>query len=44
MGATEGKRVISQMPGMSAVFVEQGASGLVITTAGKLEGLSRLSH
>jgi thiamine biosynthesis lipoprotein ApbE len=44
MGATEGKRVISRMPGMSAVFVEQGADGLVITTAGKLAGLTRLSH
>jgi thiamine biosynthesis lipoprotein len=44
MGATEGKRVISQMPGMSAVFVEQGGNGLVITTAGKLAGLTRLSR
>lgn len=44
MGATEGKRLISQMPDVSAVFVEQGASGLVISTAGKLTGLTRLSR
>ena len=44
MGATEGKRVISRMPGVSAVFVEQGANGLAITTAGKLARLTRLSH
>jgi FAD:protein FMN transferase len=44
MGAAEGKRVISQMPGASAVFVEQGENGLVISTAGKLTGLTRVSH
>jgi thiamine biosynthesis lipoprotein len=44
MGATEGKRLISQMPDVSAVFVEQGENGLAISTAGKLTGLSRLSH
>ena len=44
MGATDGKRLISQMPDVSAVFVEQGDSGLVISTAGKLTGLTRLSH
>jgi FAD:protein FMN transferase len=44
MGATEGRRLIAQMPDVSAVFVEQGDSGLVISTAGKLTGLTRLSH
>ncbi len=44
MGATEGKRLIARMPGVSAVFVEQGAGGLAITTAGKLAGLNRLSR
>jgi len=44
MGATEGKRVISRMPGVSAVFVEEGASGLSITTAGKLGRLTRVSR
>jgi thiamine biosynthesis lipoprotein len=44
MGATEGKRLISRMPGVSAVFVEQGAGGLAITTAGKVARLSRLSQ
>ena len=44
MGVTEGKRLIAQMPDVSAVFVEQGDSGLVISTAGKLTGLTRLSH
>jgi hypothetical protein len=32
------------MPDVSAVFVEQGENGLAISTAGKLTGLSRLSH
>jgi thiamine biosynthesis lipoprotein len=44
MGATEGQRLIAQMPDVSAVFVEQGDTGLVISTAGKLAGLTRLSH
>ena len=44
MGATEGKRMIARMPGVSAMFVEQGADGLVITTAGKVASLTRLSH
>ena len=44
MGATDGKRLIAQMPDVSAVFVEQGDRGLVISTAGKLTGLTRLSH
>jgi FAD:protein FMN transferase len=45
LGRTEGKRVISRMPGVSAVFVEQGTDGRVtISTAGKLTGLTRLSH
>jgi len=44
MGATEGKRLISRMPDISAVFVEQGSSGLTITTAGNLARLSRLAH
>ena len=44
MGATDGKRLIAQMPDVSAVFVEHGDSGLVISTAGKLTGLTRLSH
>jgi thiamine biosynthesis lipoprotein len=44
MGATEGKRVISRMPGVGAVFVEERASGLSITTAGKLGRLTRVSR
>lgn len=44
MGAADGKRLVSQMPSVSAVFVEQGDTGLVISTAGKLTGLTRLSH
>lgn len=44
MGAAEGKRLISRMADVSAVFVEQGENGLVISTAGKLTGLTRLSH
>jgi thiamine biosynthesis lipoprotein len=44
MGATEGKRMIGRMPGVSAIFVEQGADGLVITTVGKVASLTRLSH
>jgi thiamine biosynthesis lipoprotein len=44
MGATEGTRLISRMPDVSAVFVEQSAGGLAITTAGKLPCLTRLSH
>jgi FAD:protein FMN transferase len=44
MGAAEGKRLIARMPDVSAVFVERGDSGLVISTAGKLTGLTRLSH
>ena len=43
LGAEEGKRVLSRMPGVSAVFVEQGTNGFVISTAGKLTGLTRLS-
>ena len=45
LGTIEGTRVISHMPNVSAVFVEQGADdGVVITTAGKFAGLTRLSH
>jgi len=44
MGASEGKRVISRMPNVSAVFVEQGPKDVVISTAGKVTGLTRLSH
>jgi thiamine biosynthesis lipoprotein ApbE len=44
MGATEGKRMIARMPGVSAIFVEQGTDDLVITTVGKVAGLTRLSH
>jgi len=44
LGATEGKRVIAHIPGASAVFVEQGPNGPLISTAGKLAGLTRLSH
>jgi FAD:protein FMN transferase len=44
LGATEGKRVVARMPDTSAVFVEQGERGLVISTAGKLTGLTRLTH
>jgi thiamine biosynthesis lipoprotein len=43
MGATEGTRVVSQMPGVGAVFLEQGADGLVVKTAGEVGRLSRLS-
>jgi thiamine biosynthesis lipoprotein len=44
MGAAEGKRAISRLPDVAAVFVEQGANGIVISTAGKVTGLTRLSH
>jgi len=44
MGAAQGKRVINGMPGVGAVFVEQRANGLVITTAGKLPRLTRLTR
>ena len=45
LGSTEGKRAISRMADVSAVFVEQLDDGrLAITTAGKLTGLTRLSH
>src|SRR5262245_36327158 len=44
MVASEGKRVISRMPNVSAVFVEQGPKDVVISTAGKVTGLTRLSH
>jgi len=44
LGAAEGKRVISRMPDVGAVFVEQGPRDLVISTAGKVTGLTRLSH
>ena len=45
-GAAQGKRLISGMPGVSAVFMEQGANAndLAITTAGKPPRLTRLSH
>ena len=46
MGATDGKRLISRMRGVSAVFIEQRTNGLTITTAGtlRLTHLSRVSH
>jgi thiamine biosynthesis lipoprotein len=44
MGAAEGKRVAARTPGVGAVFVEQGANGLVFTTAGTLAHVTRLSH
>jgi thiamine biosynthesis lipoprotein len=44
LGTAQGKRVISRMPDVSAVFVEQSANGVAITTAGRLSGLTRLSH
>ena len=44
MGAAQGKRVISGMPGVSAVFLEQRRDGVAITTAGNVGRLTRLSH
>ena len=44
MGAAQGTRVISGMPGVSAVFVERRTDGLAITTAGKPVRVTRLSH
>jgi FAD:protein FMN transferase len=44
MGAAQGTRVISGMPGVSAVFVERRTDGLAITTAGKPVLVTRLSH
>jgi thiamine biosynthesis lipoprotein len=44
MGAAEGKRAISRLPDVGAVFVEQGPNDIVISTAGKVTGLTRLSH
>jgi thiamine biosynthesis lipoprotein len=45
LGTTQGKRVMSRMPAVSAVFVEQNAGGgVAITTAGTVAGLTRLSH
>jgi thiamine biosynthesis lipoprotein len=44
MGAAEGKRLISRLPDVAAVFVEQGANDIVISTAGKVIGLTRMSH
>jgi len=44
MGAAQGKRVISAMPGVSAVFVEQRQDAVAITTAGKPVRLTRLAH
>ena len=44
MGATEGKRLISRLQDVGAVFVEQGADGISITTAGRIEAMTRLAH
>jgi FAD:protein FMN transferase len=44
LGTEKGKRLLSRMPDVSAVFVEQGTNDIVISTAGKLTGLTRLSH
>jgi thiamine biosynthesis lipoprotein len=44
MGTAEGKRVAERTRGVGAVFVEQGSSGLVFTTAGTLADVTRLSH
>ena len=44
MGAAQGKRLVNGMPDVGAVFVEQSANGLVMTTAGKFPRLTRLSQ
>jgi FAD:protein FMN transferase len=44
MGAAQGKRLVNGMPDVGAVFVEQRANGLVMTTAGKFPRLTRLSQ
>jgi FAD:protein FMN transferase len=44
MGSAQGKRVIAQMQDVSAVFVEERADGIAITTIGKPVRLTRLSH
>jgi FAD:protein FMN transferase len=44
MGLEQGKRVINGMPGVGAVFVEQSAKGLVVTSVGKLPRLTRISQ
>ena len=44
MGAAEGTRVISRMPDVGAVFVEQDGGGLAITRSGQFPRLTRLSH
>jgi thiamine biosynthesis lipoprotein len=45
MGAEQGARLVSRMPDVSAVFVEERPGhDLVITTAGRVDRLTRLSH
>jgi thiamine biosynthesis lipoprotein len=44
LGAAQGKRLVNGMPDVGAVFVEQSANGLVMTTAGKFPRLTRLSQ
>jgi FAD:protein FMN transferase len=44
MGAAQGKRLVNGMPDVGAVFVEQSANGLVMTTAGKFPRVTRLSQ
>jgi len=44
IGAKQGKRLVSQMPGVGALFVEQRPDGVAITTVGTVARLSRLSR
>jgi thiamine biosynthesis lipoprotein len=44
MGATAGSSLVARLPDVSAVFVEDSENGLVISTAGKPLGLTRVSH
>ncbi len=45
LGAHEGARLVSRMPGVSAVFAEERpGGGLAITTAGPVDHLERLSR
>jgi thiamine biosynthesis lipoprotein len=45
MGVEEGSRLISQMPGTSAIFVEERPGhDLAITTAGRVDQLTRFSR
>jgi hypothetical protein len=44
MGVDRGRALVSRMPNVSAIFIEQRAGrGLTMTTAGRFHGLARLS-